>query len=134
MQRANAGPPTLVPSIQLEDRFDPENPALGRQYGAHDGTYRYEEEERIKAANILFGKLNNKITRKIIDKVGGSKGLILEALGPSTMAALLAVPFRVANQVCNSFAVDKSEDMGLTWQHPGTGDASARTTSAISGT
>ena len=72
----------------------------------------------------MFGKLSRKIQGIINDKVGGLQASLLEALSPQTVAILSVMQIRIANQVCNSFALDNSEETWRAlWQQPGTGDA-----------
>lgn len=124
VQRANEHRPPGTRAIQLEDRFDAEDASLGREYGAGDGTYRYDEAERLRSATRLFGKLQAKIKAIIDGKLSGIKPWALASISPGTLVGIEIIPSQVAHQICNSFAVDASEEANLAlWQHPGAGDA-----------
>lgn len=111
-----AGQPRLV----LEDRREPEDANVGREYGAVDGLYRYTEEERRNAAAELVRKLTAQVRAtfdarlpRLVQDVSG-----VGALREGTAQA-------VANQIANTFAFDAPERIDPAWEKPGPGETAS---------
>ena len=98
--------------IQLEDRREPEDPARGLEYGARDGFYRYQVEERLVAAKGLVDQLKSKIRKVFDDEIPG----VVYVMTPQLSAYREITATRVANQTANAFAFDHCESVASDWQ------------------
>lgn len=118
IQIANKERPPGTLRIILEDQREPEDPDTGREYGARDGFYLYHEKERREAAKNLVSKLAEKVRDSFDENIPAAAYAALPHL------ALIRdqTASRVANQTANTFAFDKSEDLGKSWEMPGDGE------------
>jgi hypothetical protein len=113
------------PTIELEGEGEATDDRLPTDI---DGLYRYQKQERLDAGHALYDYMYQRVT----DEVNGALG------NPSFPVSALVAALNiggtvddiknyfatvVANQVCNTFAADLSDDFSGTWQRSDVGSA-----------
>jgi hypothetical protein len=121
VQFANQSRPQTMPSLVLEDRADPPNPASGLEYGNADGFYQYHEKERINAAGKLWSKLFDKIVERFDSKISDIQYSAVPQLGLYKLLTATGI----ANQTVNAFAFDACEKLDNSWASPGDGETAS---------
>lgn len=117
VQEANKVLPAAS-QILLEDRADPADPAIGLEYGSHNGLYQYHEDERLKAAKGLAEKLTHEISAAFAKKLPPAIGII-----PLVRDFKDQLVERLVNQMANAFAFDYCEKLDAGWLAPGEGES-----------
>ena len=88
-----------------------------------DGLYRYSHDNRVRAADALYGNVADKVEKKLRDEFGSFGGGVIGLFTDAKDDA--------ANQVCNTFAFDWSGENEFgdeakdsdDWKQPGIGHA-----------
>ncbi len=124
----------VLDPIPADDERKPCTPLLRPLYGEHsqtdastkDGLYLYDTANRLVAANALSNHVEDAVRSKVEASVpAGAAILTFQSRAGVASSILSDTPFDdlVANQLVNTFASDRAEDLAPSWQQTKEGRA-----------